>query len=78
EQGRIAGKGPCNSYSASQNAPYPWLELGLIAATRAACPDLAAEREFFQALGGMTQIEVLGDLLILRNDAGDEMIFRAR
>ncbi|MGR3291115.1 MAG: META domain-containing protein [Paracoccaceae bacterium] len=78
EQGRIAGKGPCNSYSASQNAPYPWLELGLIAATRAACSDLATERAFFQTLGQMTLIEVLGDIVILRNDARREMIFRSR
>jgi len=78
EAGSVRGRAPCNSYSASQSAPYPWLDLGPIAATRAACPELAAETVFFKALAGMSQIEAFGDLVILRNDAGQEMIFRSR
>ncbi len=76
EQGSIAGKGPCNSYGASQSAPYPWVDIGAIRATRAACSDLTLEIEFFAALSGMSQIETFGDTVILRDDAGREMIFR--
>ncbi|MEE9388071.1 MAG: META domain-containing protein [Paracoccaceae bacterium] len=78
EQGLIRGRAPCNSYSAEQRAPYPWLEMGPIAATRALCADFPAETRFFNALTAMTQIEVLGDLLILRSDTGAEMVFRSR
>ncbi len=78
EAGSIQGSGPCNRYAADQNAPYPWLQLGPIAATRAACADLPKEKQFFEALAGMTEIEAFDDLIILRNEAGGEMIFRAR
>jgi len=78
QEGSIKGRAPCNSYNASQSAPYPWLDLGPIAATRAACADLGQERVFFTTLSQMTQIEVLDGLLILRNDANQEMVFRVR
>lgn len=77
EQGVIAGQGPCNSYSATQSAPLPWFEPGAIASTRRACPDMVAETEFFASLASMTQIEVAGPVIILRNDAGGEMVFRS-
>ncbi len=76
EQGSVTGKGPCNSYGANQSAPYPWIEIGPIRATRAACSDLALESQFFAALTGMSQIEAFGDTVILRDDEGREMIFR--
>ena len=76
--GRIAGQGPCNSYSAEQTAPYPWFGLGPIAATRRACPELAAEAAFFDALRATTIAEVSGDVLILSNTDGLRMVFRAR
>ncbi len=75
--GQISGTGPCNSYRATQSAPYPWVDIGPIAATRRACPDLDTEQQFFETLSQMTNVEVLGDVLILRNDAGAEMVFEA-
>lgn len=77
EPGRIAGDAPCNAYSGAMTAPYPWFEAGQIAVTRRACPDLAAESAFFEALSGMTQSEVSGDTLILSNEDGREMLFKA-
>lgn len=77
DEGRAAGDGPCNRWSAAQTAPYPWFGLGPVAATRRACPDLAAEGAFFEALGAMTLAEVQGPVLILSNEAGREMAFRA-
>ncbi len=73
--GRVEGRAPCNAYSASQTAPYPWFELGLMRATRMACGDLPAEREFFAMLATMTLAEVSGDVLILSNPDGAEMVF---
>ena len=75
ERGRIAGEAPCNSYSGRMEAPYPWFEATDIAATRRACPDLAAEAAFFDALSEMTLAEVAGDTLILSTPEGREMIF---
>ena len=77
EAGRIAGKAPCNSYSGTMTAPYPWFEAGPLASTRMACPDLEAENRFFAALGEMTVSEVSGKTLILSNEDGREMVFTA-
>ncbi len=75
--GVVRGTGPCNSYSAQQKAPYPWFELGPIRASRSTCAQSPAETQFFKALAAMTQAEVSGDLLILRNDEAREMVFTA-
>lgn len=73
----ISGQAPCNSYSGSMDAPYPWFEARDLAVTRRACPDLALETRFFEALQAMTLAEVSGGTLILSNDKGREMVFRA-
>ncbi len=77
EPGKITGQAPCNRYFGTQRAPYPWFAAKGIGATRRACPDLAAEQHFLKALGDMTLSEVAGDVLILSNDAGREMVFKA-
>ncbi|MDU9002788.1 META domain-containing protein [Sedimentitalea todarodis] len=76
--GRIAGQGPCNTYTAKMLAPYPWFETANIVRTRTNCADLAFEDQYVEALAGMTQSEVSGSTLVLRNDAGREMVFVAR
>jgi len=77
ERGKIAGQAPCNSYRASMESPYPWFRAGPIAATRRACPELDAERRFLESLAAMTQSEVLGGTLILSDETGREMVFKA-
>ena len=77
EEGKAAGEAPCNRWLADQTAPYPWISLGPIAATRRACPDLADEQIFFESLAEMTLVEVQGGVLILSNEDGREMSFRA-
>lgn len=77
EAGHIAGTAPCNQYSAEQKAVYPWFEAGMIIATRMACPDLDAESLYLTALSEMTLSEVAGDILILSNTDGREMVFQA-
>lgn len=76
DTGQISGQAPCNRYSADQSAPYPWLELGPIIATRAACADLALENDYFALLAQMTLVEVAGPIMILSNDAKDMMVFQ--
>ena len=75
EPGRAAGEGPCNTWFASQSAPYPWIELGPIGATRRACPELEAEARYFEALSNVSQAEVLGPILILTTEDGAELVF---
>ncbi len=77
EDGKISGVAPCNSYTATVSVPYPWFEIKDLTATRASCALLEAEGTYFAALLAMTQSEVSGDTLILRTDAGNEMVFKA-
>lgn len=78
EQGRIAGRGPCNAFTARQVAPYPWFKLADLSATERACPALDAEAAFFDALSAMTIAEVSGPTLLLSNEAGRTLFFLAR
>lgn len=77
EAGKIVGDAPCNRYSGAMTTPYPWFGATQIASTKRACPDLDAETKFFEALTAMTLSEVLGNVMILSNDAGREMVFKA-
>lgn len=77
EDGKVSGQAPCNRYFGTQTAPYPWLELGPIGATKMACPDLAAETAYFNALAAMSLVEVTGDVMILSNEGGRKMVFTA-
>ncbi|MBQ0749546.1 MAG: META domain-containing protein [Roseovarius sp.] len=76
-EGELAGEGPCNRYSGRQTVPYPWFAAQDVTATKRACPELAEEALYLTALAEMTLVEVLGDVMILSNDAGREMVFRA-
>jgi len=76
EPGQVAGHGPCNSFGAALNAPYPRFALGPIRATRMACADLDLEATYFAGLAAMTLAEVAGDRLILSDTAGRSMVFR--
>lgn len=77
QTGKLAGQAPCNSYHGAQKAPYPWFQTEALVTTRMTCPDQRAEDIYLQSLASMTEAEVAGDVLILRNEAGQEMIFKA-
>lgn len=57
EAGRVAGLGPCNSFFADLTYSDAAFALGPIGSTRKACPDLAAEAEFFNLLGQVTHAD---------------------
>jgi len=77
EFGMLQGQAPCNAYSAQQTVPYPWFRAEALVSTKRACPDMATETAFFSGLQAMTLVEVNGSVLILSNDDGAEMVFRA-
>lgn len=77
-EGRVAGRAPCNTYTATQTQPYPWFNVEAIRSTRRACPDLSAEQQFFGTLQTMTLAEVSDAVLILSNEDGAQLVFEAR
>ncbi|MGK7753928.1 MULTISPECIES: META domain-containing protein [unclassified Roseovarius] len=77
EEGKIVGEAPCNRYFAAQLQPYPWFEAAEIGTTRRACPEMAQETAFLDALGAMSLAEVTDTTLILSTQEGREMVFRA-
>ncbi|MCG6902058.1 MAG: META domain-containing protein [Rhodobacter sp.] len=77
QEGRVQGTGPCNGYSATQTVPYPWIRIEAIAVTRRVCRELDAENAFLAALQAMTLVEAKGAVLILSNEAGGQLVFRA-
>ncbi|WP_299025300.1 META domain-containing protein [uncultured Sulfitobacter sp.] len=76
KEGEISGQGPCNRYFGAMTAPYPWFDAGPIGSTRIACPEMAAETAFLRALEAATLSEVAGDVLILSNTEGLQMVFK--
>ena len=75
DPGTAKGHGPCNTWAAKQSAPYPWIELGPIAATRRACQDMASEQVFFEILTQITLAEVQGEVLLLTHEDGRILTF---
>lgn len=75
EEGRIAGQAPCNRYFATQPLPLPWFKANNIGATKMACPNLDLESRYFGLLEKMTTAEIAGDILILRGDSGETLVF---
>ncbi len=77
QPGQIEGKGPCNAYTATLTAPYPWFEATPQPQSRQMCANQPDEDRFLQALRSMTFSEVSGQVLILSNEAGQDMTFTA-
>ena len=78
ETGRIAGQAPCNRYFGEMTAAYPEFDASKVAATRMACPELEAEQRFLSTLSEMSLSDVSDEMLILSNEAGRKMVFKAR
>lgn len=76
-EGRAAGRGGCNRYSAGVTGKAPGeLEIGPIAATKMACPGPAGilERRFFEALSGASSYSFLAGRLVLSCNTKDGMV----
>jgi heat shock protein HslJ len=73
--GAVSGHGPCNSYAGTARISPPDIAIGPLRLTRRACPDLAAEGAFFDALSRMASFHEMPGALILRDRRGDTMVF---
>ncbi|MEM9434223.1 MAG: META domain-containing protein [Pseudomonadota bacterium] len=78
EEGVIEGSGPCNAFTAKQTLPYPWFKVSDLSGPAQACTEFQAEQIFRVRLSLVTQAEVQGGVLILRDDDDIEMVFEAR
>lgn len=74
QPGKITGQAPCNSYFGSIMQTGDSFVVGGLAATRMACPDLAAEAAYLQMLQAVSHGVVQDGLLILTGN-GHEMRF---
>jgi heat shock protein HslJ len=71
DSGRIAARFGCNSISGPYTQTDVTLDLGALASTRMACPNMAIESQGSAILGGIMTIEVLGrNRLALSSTAG--------
>lgn len=73
--GMIRGQGPCNAFGAPQTGEWPAFNVDFIRGTKMACPDLAAEQAFFDALTRMERAASDGSRLTLSNASGETMVF---
>lgn len=67
EERRLSGQGPCNSYSASNNAELPAVSLSPIVSTKAACKDLKLENRFLSVLQRATEMDFYGGVLRVKS-----------
>ncbi len=75
---KVTGTGPCNSFTSTNTTPYPWIELGPIAATRRTCGDIIAESRFFEALRKARVAVIEDNRLILSTEEHELLVFTAR
>lgn len=75
EPGRAAGQGPCNRWFGEVQGNAPEFRLPMVASTQMACPDLAAEAQFHDALGRVTAAGLAGGQLVLTGPEGLQLTF---
>lgn len=67
ERDRLSGEGPCNSYSAQNNAELPAVALSPIVSTKMACKDMKIENRFLSVLQQATAMEFYGGVLKVKS-----------
>lgn len=67
EENRLSGEGPCNHYSATNNATLPAVSLSPIISNRMACKDLQLENRFMSVLQQATAMEFYGGVLKIKS-----------
>jgi heat shock protein HslJ len=72
---KVTGQAPCNRFFGTNAAALPEISLGAMGATKMACPDLAAENAFFEALQAMQRAELDQGHLYLIGPEGRIMEF---
>ncbi len=76
--GRASGAAPCNRYFGAYDAGAEALEFGPIASTKRACPELAFEGAYFNALAQVTAYRLEAGLLTLSGPQDMTAVFTRR
>lgn len=74
--GKIFGKGPCNSYFGTANIGDGTIAIGEVGSTRMACaPDVMdREKSFFETLRNAASFDIREGRLTLKNKDGEEIL----
>ena len=67
EENRLSGQGPCNGYSATNNAELPAISLSPIISTKMACKDIELENRFLSVLQQSTAVDFYGGVLRIKS-----------
>ncbi len=65
---RISGQAPCNEYFSSLTRNETSVAIGAIAATKMACPRLAEETVYFNALSGVSMVSMSTTEVVLEGN----------
>lgn len=77
DDGRVIGAAPCGRFQARQDAPLPWVEITDITPSATRCARAQDQQAFFLVLEAMDFAEISGANLLLSNDSGQSLYFRA-
>ncbi len=67
EEKRISGEGPCNNFSAQNNAKLPAVQLSPIVSTKMTCKDQRLEDRFLSVLQQASEMEFYGGVLKIKS-----------
>jgi len=70
DDGRIGGKGDCNTYFSAYTLDGEKINITGIASTRMLCPNQSLEDQFFRTLESAVKANIDGSFLILINSEG--------
>ena len=78
EDTRVSGQGPCNQYFGSithSDTGSNSIQVGPLASTKIACPNLSAEHRYFQDLQRVSMVKVVSDELLLTTSDQVKLVF---
>ena len=78
EDTRVSGQGPCNRYFGSithSDTGSNSIQVGPLASTKMACPNLSAEHRYFQDLQRVSMVKVVSDELLLTTSDQVKLVF---
>ena len=81
EDTRVSGQGPCNRYFRSithSDTGSNSIQVGPLASTKMACPNLSAEHRYFQDLQRVSMVKVVPGGLVLKTSAETKLVFTYR
>jgi len=73
-KGQISGSTGCNTYSGAYSSDEFGAEIGSLAVTKKACPDMSTEDLFLKALENVARVDMGDDVLRMFDASGVEVL----